>query len=134
MRNVRKFGGAKAAPASKWKQDWDWVADIKDSKDITPELRRRAAGLVDGPVCPLPTVRWASRQPSTNGAGSSRGSSKQNGVMDVDDDAGEGSSTTSIVLPKSNGPACTAKRCKISPRCYNSLGFEKVRGLSLPLS
>lgn len=125
MRNLKKFGGAKAAAAPKWKPDWDWVADVKDPKDITPELRRRAAGLADVPPCPLPTVRWASRQPSTNGASSST-SSKQNGVIDVDDDEGEGSSAVSIVSPKSNGPACTAKRCKSSPRCYNNLGFEKV--------
>lgn len=125
MRNLNKVGGAKAAAAPKWKPDWDWIADIKDPKDITPELRRRAAGLADTPPCPLPTVRRASRQTSTSGTGGSE-SSEQSGVIDVDNDDGEGSSTTSIVLPKLNGQACTAKRCKSSPRCYNYLGFEKV--------
>lgn len=145
MRNTKKYGGGRAAgraagrapPAAKWKQDWNWVDNVAEPGDITPALRRRAAGLAPAPACPLPRVRWGSgsaRAPDgpADAAADAPGSSEDRqlgAAIDVDDDdTGEGSSTASALdVPRANGAACTAKRCRNAPRCYSHLGFEKVR-------
>lgn len=117
------------------KPDWDWTSELADPKDITLEHRRLAAGLGPGPSCALPQVRAASSLSSkVQSAHSADGDCGQDGAVDVanlpkgvkrSDRKEDEDSDSSVIFVKSN--ACTAKRCKTSPRCYNHLGFEKVR-------
>ncbi|WVQ80125.1 hypothetical protein IAT38_002226 [Cryptococcus sp. DSM 104549] len=82
--------------------DWDWVGtEVHSASDITPQHRRRAAGLVGGDVCPF------SLSPPTP--------AKANGA------AGKTPSKGKDVAGK-----CKANTCKGSYMCYNHLGVDKL--------
>ncbi|WWC62222.1 uncharacterized protein I303_104817 [Kwoniella dejecticola CBS 10117] len=90
--------------------DWSWIPNITSPDDITPQHRRRAAGLGDLIPCPL---GYSFETVPKGGEGN------DDEILEVDKLGKE-----KAPVKKVNG--CTRKGCKNNPRCYNHLGAVAI--------
>jgi ubiquitin carboxyl-terminal hydrolase 48 len=94
--------------------DWDWVGtEVTRVEDITPQHRKRAAGLIGGEPC---TPRYLPINPPSH-------------TLDYDDAISVTASDASIKFVKEVAKGdveCSQKRCRGWHLCLNYLGGEEV--------
>jgi ubiquitin carboxyl-terminal hydrolase 48 len=93
-------------------QDWSWVgAEAATIADITPEHRRRAAGLVGLCACP-------SRVEGTTTTTAEPPAEDEQMKEEKEEDQSKDAAPAS---------QCGPKKCRTNPRCYNHIGGKEVR-------